>query len=67
MRFPDPPRRAAPEPLLGLINVIFLLLIFVLVVAQLAPPDAVPVTPPRAPAGAAVTGGVTVLVGADGV
>jgi biopolymer transport protein ExbD len=46
MRFDAPPRRAPLEPLLPLINVVFLLLVFFLISSRLAPPDPVPVAPP---------------------
>jgi biopolymer transport protein ExbD len=67
MRFADPPQRTRPEPLLALVNVIFLLLVFVLVVADLAPPDPVAVRPPVAAATAAPTGPVVVVVSPEGV
>lgn len=45
-----PPRPATPprEPLLPMINVVFLLLIFFLIMAQITPPPPVEVTPPEA-------------------
>ncbi len=42
-RLPAPPR----EPLLPMINVVFLLLIFFLIMAQIPPPPPVEVTPPE--------------------
>ena len=46
MRFSDPPRRMPQEPLLPMINVVFLLLIFFLIAAQLSAPDPVDVVLP---------------------
>ena len=48
-----PPRRPVPlrEPVLPMINVVFLLLIFFLMTAQIAPPDMLEVTPPDAMGG----------------
>ncbi|AQS47716.1 hypothetical protein BMG03_07825 [Thioclava nitratireducens] len=46
--FTDPPRRSLPEPLLPMINVVFLLLIFFLLAATLAQPTPFEVTPPEA-------------------
>ncbi len=37
MRLPMPPRRPAREPVLPMINVVFLLLVFFLMTAQIAP------------------------------
>jgi biopolymer transport protein ExbD len=45
-RAPEPPRR--PESVLPMVNLVFLLLVFFLMVATLAPPAHVPVEPPRA-------------------
>jgi biopolymer transport protein ExbD len=68
MRFDPPPRRTAPEPLLPLINVVFLLLIFFLISARLAPPDPVAVVPPLSdaaqPGGA--EGPLVLYLAADG-
>jgi biopolymer transport protein ExbD len=53
-RAPEPSRRQ--EPVLPMVNLVFLLLVFFLMVATVAPPAPVPVEPPRAaeaqPAGA---------------
>jgi len=63
---PTAPRRR-PESIVPMINVVFLLLIFFLMSAQIAPPDPVEVSPPAAPQDAAIGAGVTLFVGADGV
>ncbi|MRU14968.1 biopolymer transporter ExbD [Roseovarius sp. A21] len=47
MRFTDPPRRKPPESIVPMINVVFLLLVFFLMTAQIAPPDPFEVSPPR--------------------
>jgi biopolymer transport protein ExbD len=47
MQFPDPPRRRAQESIVPMINVVFLLLIFFLMTAQIAPPEPFAVTPPE--------------------
>lgn len=48
----EPPRRRAPaEPFVPMINVVFLLLIFFLMTAQIAPPFPFETTPPMAEAG----------------
>ncbi|NDR58422.1 ExbD/TolR family protein [Aliiruegeria sabulilitoris] len=48
MRIPEPPRRPHHESILPMINVVFLLLIFFMLVAQLTPPDPLDVTVPEA-------------------
>lgn len=50
MQFPAPPRRALVENLLPMINVIFLLLVFFLIAARLAPPSPFTLAPPEAEA-----------------
>ncbi|WP_417723842.1 ExbD/TolR family protein [Salipiger sp.] len=42
------PRRPRPEPVVPMINVVFLLLIFFLMTAEIAPPQPFPVAPPVA-------------------
>ncbi|KEO56117.1 biopolymer transporter ExbD [Thioclava pacifica] len=65
--FTDTPRRSLPEPLLPMINVVFLLLIFFLLAATLAQPTPFEVSPPEASGGgAAEPGDLTLFVGADG-
>lgn len=48
MDFSPPPARARDSNLLPMINVVFLLLIFFLISAQLTPPEPFAVTPPTA-------------------
>lgn len=48
MLIEEPPRRQSRENILPMINVVFLLLIFFLLSAELAPPEPFPVTPPDA-------------------
>ena len=66
MDFRDPPPRKLQENLLPMINVIFLLLIFFLLAAQLTPPEPFPVTPPEAQAKAESDGEFTLHLAADG-
>lgn len=47
MRFDPPPRRAPRDSLLPMINVVFLLLVFFLISAQIAPRDPFDLTPPE--------------------
>lgn len=51
MDFHTPPRRAAQEPMAPMINVVFLLLIFFMLAARMAPPDPYETTPPEATGG----------------
>lgn len=51
MDIPPPPRRPRGEMILPMINVVFLLLIFFLMAAELRPPEPVEVERPRAAAG----------------
>ena len=48
MRFSSPKPRRSSEPALPMINVVFLLLIFFLMSAQIVPPSPVEVAPPEA-------------------
>ncbi len=48
MTFDPPPRRARGENIVPMINIVFLLLIFFLLAATIAPPDPFPLTPPTA-------------------
>lgn len=48
MTFDPPPRPARGENIVPMINIVFLLLIFFLLTATIAPPDLFPVTPPEA-------------------
>lgn len=68
MQFSDPPRRQPPESIVPMINVVFLLLIFFLMTAQIAPPEPFEVTPPQVAAdGASAEGQFTLYLSADGV
>ncbi len=60
------PRRPA-EAAVPMINVVFLLLIFFLISAQLTPPDPVPITPPRSEAAPVALGPSQLFLSADGV
>ncbi|MFC7704812.1 ExbD/TolR family protein [Plastorhodobacter daqingensis] len=66
MNFQDPPRRAPSENMLPMINVVFLLLIFFLISAQLAPPEPFPVDPPLAEAEEGAEAELTLFLAADG-
>ncbi len=67
MQFSDPrPARAARENIVPMINVVFLLLIFFLMTAQIAPPDPFEVTPPQSRADAPADGQDVLYVAADG-
>ena len=48
MRFVQPPRRRPAESIVPMINVVFLLLIFFMMAARIAPPQPFEVTPPDA-------------------
>ncbi len=63
MRLEPSTRRAGPESVLPMINVVFLLLIFLLMSATLAPQAPVEAAPPRADiAGAAAAEGATLYL-----
>ncbi|WP_306153643.1 biopolymer transporter ExbD [Roseovarius sp. MMSF_3281] len=67
MQFTDPPRRKPPESIVPMINVVFLLLVFFLTTAQIAPPEPFEVAPPvAAPDGAPPEGVFTLYLGAEG-
>ena len=66
MRIEAPPRRTPPESIVPMINVVFLLLIFFLMTAQIAPPDPVEVTPPVAALDDVSDATLTLFVAADG-
>lgn len=66
MRFGPPSRRRSGEAIVPMINVVFLLLVFFLMTAQIAPPDPFPVAPPLALAGDAQLPPDTLFVAADG-
>lgn len=58
--------RATPENIVPMINVVFLLLIFFLMTAAIAPPDPVAVTPPVAGADGEVPRDGRLYLAADG-
>lgn len=67
MEFARPRPRRRAEPVLAMINVVFLLLIFFLITARIAPAPPIDVAPPAVGAAADAAGGEDVLfVGADG-
>lgn len=67
MRRPAQRRRDGDAGVLPLINVVFLLLIFFMVAARLAPSEPFSLAPPRSAAsGAAADGAARVAVAADG-
>ena len=65
-RIPRPAPRRVRENIVPMINVVFLLLIFFLMTAQIAPPDPIALTPPEADAGDAPGAERALHVGADG-
>jgi len=67
MQIPIPQRRPTRESVVPMINVVFLLLVFFLMTSQIAPPDPVEISPPRAEQGAPVDHGARLFVGRDGV
>lgn len=66
MDFSEPSRRAPTENLLPMINVVFLLLIFFLMTAELAPPEPFPVAPPTAAEGEQADGPLTLYLNTAG-
>ncbi|QIE55625.1 biopolymer transporter ExbD [Pikeienuella piscinae] len=66
MDFSPPVRRPMAEPFVPMINVVFLLLIFFLMTAQIAPPEPFEITPPGADRGAAPGGPVTLYLSPEG-
>ncbi len=66
MRLATPPKRQPSESIIPMINVVFLLLIFFLMTAQIAPPAAFEVEPPEAASEARPEGELTLLVDANG-
>ena len=66
MQFSDPPRRRAAESIIPMINVVFLLLIFFLMTARIAPPEPIAATPPLAAETAPVPSGIMLGMAADG-
>jgi biopolymer transport protein ExbD len=66
MRFAPRPRRALPESIIPMINVVFLLLIFFLMSARLAPPPPVDVHLPSAGSDTRATEGMVLYLTIDG-
>jgi len=66
MQFSPPRRRRAPEPIVPMINVVFLLLIFFLMSAQIAPPAPFDVTLPESAAGDHTAPADTLYMDAEG-
>ncbi|QHQ37497.1 biopolymer transporter ExbD [Algicella marina] len=66
MDFAQPPRRPRAESIVPMINVVFLLLIFFLMTARIAPPEPFEVSPPETRAAEAADGTLILYVGADG-
>lgn len=67
MRFADPPRSSRTDNIVPMINIVFLLLIFFLMTAQIAPPAPFEVTPPNVvDDGEAAEGEFTLYLAADG-
>ncbi len=67
MQFSDlRPTRAARENIVPMINVVFLLLIFFLMTAQIAPPEPFKVTPPQSRGAVPANGQATLYVDANG-
>ncbi len=66
MQFAPPKRQKGNASLLPMINVVFLLLIFFLISAKLAPPEPFPTEPPVSEAAAEAEGEFSVYLGADG-
>ena len=66
MDFGARPRRPRGESIVPMINVVFLLLIFFLMTATIAPPDPFGATPPEARAAESAQRSETLHVGPDG-
>jgi biopolymer transport protein ExbD len=66
MDFGVPPSRPRVESVVPMINVVFLLLIFFLMTATIAPPDPFATVPPEAAASVAADSGNVLHVSADG-
>lgn len=66
MSFADPPRKTPAESIVPMINVVFLLLIFFLMTAQIAPPEPIAVEPPQAQSEDPAEAALTLHLGADG-
>lgn len=66
MQFATPRMRRASEPALPMINVVFLLLIFFLMSAQISPPPPFDVTPPDAQSDTPAEAERVLYIAADG-
>jgi len=66
MEFTPPRHRGRIDSIVPMINIVFLLLIFFLMTATIAPPEPLDLTPPDSAATDAAEHGDTVFVGADG-
>ncbi|MEM8958517.1 MAG: biopolymer transporter ExbD [Pseudomonadota bacterium] len=66
MRLAKPPRSTRKEAIVPMINVVFLLLIFFLMTAQIAPPDPFEVVLPAAERETQAEGTLTLYVSAEG-
>jgi len=66
MRFAPPVRRTPRETIVPMINVVFLLLIFFLMTAQIAPPDPFDMDLPQASEQADLDGRAVLWLAADG-
>lgn len=67
MRIDMPPRKPKAEAIVPMINVVFLLLVFFLMTAQIAPPEPFQVLLPAAEQDTAVEGQVALYVNAEGL
>lgn len=67
MEFDTPKPRRMAEPFVPMINVVFLLLIFFLMTAQIAPPEPFDLTPPEATEGGAPTSPTVLHLSKDAV
>ncbi|MBO9398520.1 biopolymer transporter ExbD [Shimia sp. R9_1] len=66
MRIATAPKRAAAESVIPMINVVFLLLIFFLMTAQITPPEPFEVSPPAADLDTPADGQAILHVSAEG-
>lgn len=66
MEFSEPPRQSPAESVVPMINVVFLLLIFFLMTAQIAPPDPIDLDLPHAPAESELAADLALYLGQDG-
>lgn len=66
MNFSRPPKRPSAEPILPMINVVFLLLIFFLLASQIVPRAPFPLTPPHIPVGVTPDPNQTLFMASDG-